>query len=132
LGSALADLVLVLHFAFVAFVVAGGLLALRWPRAAWAHLPAATWGALIEFAGWICPLTPLENELRAAAGEETYTVDFVARYLMPVLYPSGLNREIQVALGFLVVVINVAIYWRVVRRRNARITGERSPSSRQS
>ena len=117
LASLLADLVLLVHFAFVAFVVAGGLLVVRWPRLAWAHVPAAAWGALIEFAGWICPLTPLENDLRAAAGERPYTGDFVARYLIPVLYPEGLTRNVQLALGVLVLFVNAAVYWRVIARR---------------
>jgi hypothetical protein len=129
----LADVVLLLHFAFVVFVVAGGLVVLRWPRVAWAHFPAAAWGALIEFGGWICPLTPLENRLRAAAGQETYTGDFVARYVMPVLYPAGLTRETQIVLGVLVVAINVAVYWRLlVRRSRRRFTVQRSPLSRRS
>lgn len=114
----LADLVLAAHLAFVAFVVAGGLAVLRWPRLAWVHVPAAVWGALIEFAGWICPLTPIENDLRAAAGERTYTGDFVARYLMPVLYPEGLARETQILLGLSVVALNAAIYWRVIAIRS--------------
>lgn len=131
--SFLADLVLLFHFAFVAFVVAGGLAVLRWPRVAWAHVPAAMWGALIEFAGWICPLTPIENRLRAEAGEPTYTGDFVGRYLMPVLYPEGLTREAQIGLGVLVVAINAAVYWRLIaRRRHGRFTAARSPSSRRS
>ena len=119
LASVLADLVLLAHFAFVAFVVAGGLLVLRWPRLAWAHVPAAVWGALIEFGGWICPLTPVENTLRAAAGERPYTGDFIAHYLMPVLYPEGLTREIQLALGGVVMLVNAAIYGMVIRRRGS-------------
>ncbi|MGH9350506.1 MAG: DUF2784 domain-containing protein [Vicinamibacterales bacterium] len=112
----LADLVVMLHFAFVAFVVGGGLLALHWPRVAWVHVPTAAWGALIEFAGWICPLTPLENRLRQQAGEDAYTGDFVARYILPVLYPEGLTREVQVTLGAGVVLLNAAIYAVAVRR----------------
>ena len=113
----LADLLVVLHFAFVVFVVAGGLLVLRWPRAAWLHLPAAAWGAIIEMTGWICPLTPLENWLRHRAGLDVYTGDFVGRYLLPVLYPGGLTREIQLFLGGAVVLLNVAIYSAVIRTR---------------
>lgn len=113
----LADTVVVLHLAFVAFVVLGGLLVLRRPRLAWLHLPAAVWGAWVEFAGWICPLTPLENWLRQRGGEAAYTTSFVERYLMPVLYPSALSRELQWTLGAFVVIVNAAIYVTAVRRR---------------
>lgn len=117
--SALADAVLVLHFAFVLFVALGGLLVLRRPRIAWVHLPTAVWGVAIEFGGWICPLTPLENRLRELAGESTYHGDFIARHLMPVIYPEGLTREAQLALGFAALVGNGAIYALVARRRRA-------------
>jgi hypothetical protein len=111
-----ADAVIVVHAAFIAFVVLGGLLVARWPRLVWAHIPAAVWGAFIEFAGWICPLTPLENELRYRGGLTRYEGDFVERYLLPVLYPEHLSRDIQFVLGAFVVVLNVAAYWYVVRR----------------
>jgi hypothetical protein len=113
----LADLVVGLHALFVVFVVIGGLLVLRWPRVAWAHLPAAVWGALIEFAGWICPLTPLEKWLRTREGGVGYEGDFVEHYLLPVLYPAGLTRAVQIGLGMLVLATNAAIYWYVWRRR---------------
>ncbi|CAN5143079.1 DUF2784 domain-containing protein [soil metagenome] len=119
----LADAVVLLHFVFVAFVVAGGFLVLRWPRVAWGHLPAAAWGALIEFGGWICPLTPLEVRLREAGGGEGYAGGFVEQYLLPVLYPGALTRSVQVALGIAVVVVNVAVYLLVWRRRRAQIKG---------
>jgi hypothetical protein len=112
----LADVVLVAHFVFVLFVVLGGLLVLRWPKAAWAHVPAAVWGAAIEFFGWICPLTPLENELRRRAGEAGYSGDFVGRYLLPVLYPDGLTREVQLALGTIVLALNLGIYAAAIQR----------------
>jgi hypothetical protein len=115
----LADFVVVLHFVFVAFVVFGGLLALRWPGIVWLHVPAVIWGALIEFTGWICPLTPLENRLRAAAGESTYQGDFIARYILPVLYPDGLTRAHQLMLGGIALAINAAVYAAVFRRRRA-------------
>lgn len=115
-----ADVVVALHFAFVVFVVLGGLLVLRWPRLAWLHVPAVVWGALIEFTGWICPLTPLENRLRRAAGEAAYEGDFIARYILPVLYPNGLTRRDQLMLGGLAIAINVAIYTlAIVRRRRS-------------
>ncbi len=116
-----ADLVVVVHALFVVFVVLGGLLVLRWPRLAWAHLPAAVWGALIEFAGWICPLTPLEKWLRVQAGLAAYEGGFIEKYLLPILYPAGLTRETQVVLGLVVVVINLAVYAALlVRRARAR------------
>lgn len=113
----LADLVVVLHFLFVLFVVLGGLLALRWPRAAWIHLPVAAWGAGIEFVQGICPLTPLENRLRRLGGEAGYSGGFVEHYLLPVLYPGGLSRGVQLGLGIFVIVFNVAVYTLVILRR---------------
>ena len=113
----LADTVLLAHAAFVAFVVLGGLLALRWPRLAWLHLPAATWGAGIEFAGGICPLTPLENHWRRLAGEQGYAGGFFEHYVLALLYPDGLTREVQLALGILVLAINAAVYAFVWRRK---------------
>ena len=106
----LADLIVVVHFAFVVFVVLGGLLVIRRPSVAWVHLPAVVWGVWIEFSGWICPLTPLENHLRARSGGDVYDVSFVERYLMPVLYPESLARELQVALGAFVIIVNAVIY----------------------
>jgi hypothetical protein len=113
----LADLVVGLHALFVVFVVAGGLLALRWPWVAAAHLPAAVWGALIEFQGGICPLTPLEKSLRAAAGQTGYDGGFIEHYVLPVLYPAGLTRGVQLVLGSLVIVVNLVVYGLLLRRR---------------
>jgi hypothetical protein len=107
----LADLALIVHLAFVVFVLCGGLLVLRWRWIAWLHLPAALWGAFVEFTGWICPLTPLENWLREQAGETSYRSDFIAQYLLPVLYPGDLTRDLQLLLGTGVVVLNAAVYW---------------------
>ena len=118
--SLAADAVLVLHLGFVLFVALGGLLALRWTRIAWIHIPAALWGAAIEFGGWICPLTPIENALRARAGESPYTGDFVARYLLPVIYPEGLTRDGQIVLGASVLLVNAAIYAVLYRRYDCR------------
>lgn len=119
----LADVVLVIHLLFIFFVVAGGLLAL-WKRwVAWLHLPAAIWGALIEFMGWYCPLTPLENDLRQLAGQSGYEGGFIEHYLLPVIYPDGLTREIQLMLGTIVVVINLAIYIYVLRTGRNRQKG---------
>lgn len=116
----LADAIVVLHLLLVAFVVGGGVLVLRWRRLAWVHLPVAAWGAWVEFAGWICPLTPLENWLRAQGGAATYTTSFVERYLLPVLYPSSLSRDIQWGLGALVILVNVIVYAVIVRSRTGR------------
>lgn len=110
----LADLLVVLHAGFVAFVVAGGLLVLRWRRLAWVHLPVAAWGALISFTGWICPLTPWEQHLRRLGGEAGYHGSFIEHYLLPVLYPRGLTRTHQVILGLLVLLVNGAIYARLI------------------
>ena len=112
----LADALLVLHGAFVLFVVAGGLLVLRWPRLAWLHVPAVLWGAVIEFAGFICPLTPLEKAWRRAAGGQTYAGGFIEHYVTAALYPSGLTRRIQVILGLLVLGVNGLVYWKLWRQ----------------
>lgn len=117
--AALADLVLLLHLAFVVFVALGGLVAVRWPGVLWAHVPAAGWGAFVELTGRVCPLTPLENSLRAAAGQTRYQGDFLERYLAPVVYPAGLTRDIQVMLGAVLILVNLVIYAVVWRRRGA-------------
>jgi Protein of Unknown function (DUF2784) len=113
----LADAVVFVHLAFIAFALAGGLLALRWPRVVWLHLPAALWAALVEFAGWYCPLTTFEVRLRMAGGGEGYAGDFVERYILPVLYPAELTRGLQMVLGAIVVGVNVAVYLWLWRRR---------------
>ena len=131
----LADLVVLAHVGFVLFVIAGGLLALRWPAARWVHLPAAVWGGWIEFSGGICPLTPLENTLRQRAGEAPYAGDFVSHYVVPVLYPGGLTRPTQLVLGLLVVGVNVGVYWWVWsrgRRRKAAQPSHALPARRPS
>jgi hypothetical protein len=115
--SLLADLVLVVHLLFIGFVVLGGLLVARRPRLAWVHVPATAWGALIEFAGWVCPLTPLETALRRRAGEAGYSGGFIEHYLTSVIYPAGLTRELQIALGALALLLNAAIYWAAFARR---------------
>ncbi|MDV3239414.1 MAG: DUF2784 domain-containing protein [Gammaproteobacteria bacterium] len=117
-AAVLADLVVLLHLAFILFVMLGGLLVLRWRRLMWLHLPVVVWGAAIEFVGWICPLTPLENRLRAAAGEAGYSGGFIEHYLIPLIYPAGLTRELQWLLGALVLLVNAAVYWRVLRGRS--------------
>ena len=114
----LADAVLLLHLGFILFVVCGGFLVWRWPRLAWLHLPAAAWGAYVEISGRLCPLTPLENHLRRLAGESGYPGSFVEHYLLPIVYPEALTRELQVAMGLGVLLVNAAAYgWGHHRRR---------------
>lgn len=112
----LADATVVLHLAFVLFVILGGLIVARWRQVAWVHLPAAAWGAWIEFAGWVCPLTPLENWLRERGGGTAYTSSFIEHYLMPILYPESLSSGLQWVLGGLVLIINTVVYIVVFRR----------------
>ncbi|NMG77080.1 DUF2784 domain-containing protein [Aromatoleum diolicum] len=112
-----ADLVVLIHFAFIVFVIAGGLLVLRHPRVAWLHLPVVAWGAGIEFVGGICPLTPLENALRRAAGEAGYAEGFLEHYLLPLIYPAALTYEVQIGLGLFVLLVNALIYGIIVLRR---------------
>jgi hypothetical protein len=124
----LADALVVFHFAFIAFVVAGGFLALR--HRAWAalHLPAVAWGAWAELTGTICPLTPWENALRARACLAGYTGGFVERYLIPLIYPDTLTAGTQVWLGLLVIAINVAVYAIVWRGRRRTVVTRRTPT----
>jgi len=116
----LADMVVLVHFAFVLFVILGGFLVACWRRLMPFHLAAAIWAALIEFSGWICPLTPLENQLRAKSGSDGYDSDFVAHYILPILYPEGLTRETQIALGAVVIMINLGIYGWILRYKTGR------------
>ena len=120
---ALADLLVVAHFCFIAFVLFGGLLALRRRWLAALHLPAAAWGVFIEVSGGACPLTPLENQLRRQSGAAGYSGGFIEHYLLPVIYPSGLTREIQLALALLVVLVNLAVYGLVARRARGQSRG---------
>ncbi len=108
--SLAADALVVAHLAFILFVVAGGLLAFRWPKVIWLHLPALLWGVFIELNNWVCPLTPIEQELRRMAGDGGYQGGFIDHYLVPVIYPSGLTPETQFALGLAVLSINGLIY----------------------
>jgi hypothetical protein len=112
----LADAVVVVHGLFVAFVMLGAFLALRWRWLLWLHVPAVIWGVLIEYAGWICPLTPLENSLRVRAGESTYGGDFIQHYLLGALYPQGLTRITQYVLGSVALLVNVVGYAALIRQ----------------
>ena len=109
LNTIAADFIVLLHFGFILFVVFGGLLVLKWKKLVWFHIPAALWGALIEFVGWVCPLTPLENMLRRYSGED-YTSSFVEHYIQTIIYPDGLTRDLQIFLGLGVLGINMIIY----------------------
>lgn len=116
----LADTVVVIHLLFVIFVVFGGLLVLwrRW--LAWFHLPAVAWGAVVEFTGWICPLTPLEIRFRHLAGQAGYDTSFVEQYILPLIYPAALTREIQIFLGCGVLLLNGIVYgWMIFRRHSS-------------
>lgn len=114
----LADALVVAHLVFVAFVLLGALLVARWPALAWLHVPALIWGALVELNAWICPLTPWEQHLRHAAGQSGYEGGFVDHYLLPVLYPAGLTPRMQLALGAVVLIVNLTLYgWILARRR---------------
>ena len=112
----LADVVVVLHFIFIVYAVLGGLLVIKWEWTAVLHIPAFLWGVLIEAFGWICPLTPLENELRAAAGLAGYSSSFIDHYLMPIVYPGNLTRPIQWLLAGLLLLVNVVVYGIVIHK----------------
>ncbi len=116
----LADIVVWLHLVFVVFVLAGASLAIWRRRMLWLHLPAVFWAIWIELTGGICPLTPLENWLRSRAGQGGYRGDFVEHYLLPVLYPGGLTRNLQILLGLLVIMINAALYGLIIFQQRRR------------
>jgi hypothetical protein len=120
----LSDLIVVIHFGFVLFAVLGGLLVLKWRRLAWIHVPTCLWAALIEFAGWVCPLTPLENWLREKGGGLVYRTGFIEHYIFPLLYPVFLTRNLQIFLGLLVLWVNLGIYgWILWHVRKSKIKG---------
>ena len=125
MAGVLADLVIVLHLGFILLAIGGGLLALRWSWAPWFHIPVLAWATLIEFVGWICPLTPLENWLRAQGGRVVYERGFIEHYLAPIVYPRGLTLEVQWALGALLLVVNTVVYMLVLHRWRRRLAGQR-------
>ena len=122
--SLLADLLVVFHIVFILFVVLGGLFVFKWPRIGYLHIHAAVWGGLIEIQGWLCPLTPIENRLRQVAGTTSYKDSFIQHYLIPVIYPTELTREVQLFLGLSVLILNGIVYiWillRVLEKRTVR------------
>lgn len=115
-----ADALVVLHLAFILFVILGGLLVFKWRKAILIHLPCVLWSVLLEFNGWICPLTPFEIHFREAAGEAGYTGGFIAHYLLPIIYPAGLTQNVQIILGILVILINLVIYGLFLAKRGAK------------
>ena len=117
LWQVLADLVLLIHFGFIVFVLFGGLLTIWCRWVPWVHLPAALWAAALEFGGWICPLTPLENHLRQAGGDAGYSGGFIEHYALPLIYPAGLTPQVQFVLGFVVILVNIGTYGFVWWRR---------------
>jgi hypothetical protein len=121
----LADVVLVLHLAFVLFLLFGGLLAITWRKAIWLHLPAVAWGVFVEFSGWVCPLTPLESWLREQGGGRGYAGDFLGHYLEALLYPDNLSRNTQLIFGAIVMLVNGGIYLWLWRRE--RLTSSSHP-----
>ena len=112
-----ADLVVVVHLLVIGFIVGGVFLTWRWPLIIWAHIPAVIYGALVEFAGFTCPLTLLENDLRQRAGDAGYRDGFIAHYLVKVIYPPGLNHGMQIGLGVLLLLVAIIGYWGFLRRR---------------
>lgn len=116
-----ADAVLLLHLAYIVFAVLGGLLAVRWRWLPLLHLPAVAWAFYVEFTGSLCPLTSMENSFRLSAGQSGYAGGFVEHYLLPLVYPAGLTREVQLILAATVLGVNLAVYaWLVVHRRAGR------------
>jgi hypothetical protein len=123
-----ADAVLSIHLAFILFALAGALIAARWRWIPFVHLPVAAWGFFVELTGRICPLTYLENYLRSRAGQSGYAESFVEHYLLPIIYPAGLTREIQFVLAGVVIIVNLAIYgWLYIRKhiQRSRIESDR-------
>jgi len=120
-----ADLLVIIHLIFIIFVVTGGFLVLKWRRMLYLHIPAAVWGAFIEFQGWICPLTPLEQHLRQAGGQSVYSGGFVEHYVESIVYPAGLTREMQIFFGIVVIAINLMTYgWLLIGLQRDKGSGQ--------
>ncbi len=118
--NVLANAIVLAHLLFITFVICGGLLVIRWPPLAVVHLTAAVWGAVVEILGWICPLTPLENHFRLLAGNNSYSGDFIARYLLPVIYPENLTATMQQVFGGFVIIINLIFYTIAIQKLQSR------------
>jgi hypothetical protein len=117
----LADAIIIIHLIFILFVILGGLLALRNKRWSIVHLPAVIWAAVIEFKGWICPLTPLENWFREKGGNAIYQGDFIEHYVLPIIYPADLTRGLQIFFGLSAIIINIAVYVWVLNRIRVKV-----------
>ena len=122
-----ADLLVLIHLAFIVFVIMGSVAVLRWPWFVLLHIPAVIWGAVVMINGWLCPLSPWENSLRQSAGQEGYSGGFIEYYIIPLIYPMELTRDVQVLAGIIVVVINLCLYCFVIYRlmRNSAVSNER-------
>jgi hypothetical protein len=112
----LSDFIVIAHFLYILFVITGALIALRWKKIIWLHIPAVIWGATVEYTGWICPLTPWETRFRMLAGEEVYHGDFIGNYILPVIYPEEVTRNIQIVLGTIVIIVNIMLYGIIINR----------------
>jgi Protein of Unknown function (DUF2784) len=121
----LSGLTVIVHLVFVIFVIAGGLVVIKWPWLMSLHIPAVIWAAAVELFGWICPLTPLENWFRQRSGQSLYETDFVERWVLPVLYPHDLTRQVQIVLGLFVIIVNLVVYARLYTR----IRGQKSSNN---
>ncbi|MCG2757501.1 MAG: DUF2784 domain-containing protein [Desulfobacteraceae bacterium] len=117
----MADAIIIIHLIFILFVISGGLLVLRNKRWSIVHLPAALWAVIIEFKGWMCPLTPLENWFREKGGNSIYQGDFIERYLLPIIYPADLTKELQIIFGLSVIIINIAVYIWVLNKIRVKV-----------
>ena len=105
-----ANLLVMIHLVFIVFVIAGGFIVLIWPWVILLHIPAVIWGAIVELKGWICVLTPWENNLRHLAGQEGYSGGFIERYIVSLIYPAELTHDAQIVMGLIVITINLCIY----------------------
>lgn len=114
------ELVVLVHFAFIAWVVSGGFLAIRWWWLALLHVPALVWAALLEWNGWVCPLTPLEKALRSQRDIPVYDTGFIENYIIPVIYPEGLTREIQMTMAVGLILINIIAYGVAIHKHRSR------------
>lgn len=120
IAGLVADIIVLAHLGFILFVALGGILVVKWGKVAFLHLPCALWGMLIAWGGWICPLTPLEMHFRQLAGQAGYTGRFVDHYVMPIVYPEGLTRGMQIAFGVTILTVNLLVYARVLVKRTRR------------
>jgi len=120
IAGLVADIIVLAHLGFILFVALGGILVVKWGKVAFLHLPCALWGMLIAWGGWICPLTPLEMHFRQLAGQAGYTGGFVDHYVMPIVYPEGLTRGMQIAFGVTILTVNLLVYARVLVKRTRR------------